>query len=173
MGEPWRGQLIEQYTITKHELEAYRHALRQSVPPDKSIDQDTLDTLSTLGRMIADLQYGMTWMRTGREPGSRRGAERRSAYEQSIIMDTDLFPSLMVEPDDELSNDDRRRITEVLLLLTDRERQVYILSKAYNLSQREIAAELNISRRRVRDCLRMADNKIKNAPTSRPFAHYR
>lgn len=53
------------------------------------------------------------------------------------------------------------RIEKALLIVTKREREVYLISRGLCLSYREIANHLSISRRTVQTMIERAEKKIK------------
>ncbi|MCO7125099.1 sigma-70 family RNA polymerase sigma factor [Sporolactobacillus shoreicorticis] len=161
--KPWVGKLIDEYSRTMHELQNYH---------DK-VNKENIVEREAVNRLISNLSYSLTWMRNGKEPGNRKDWGSRSLYQMTQFEpDMDLYPCLDLDPEREsVSDEDKQRIVDALMTLSVRERQVFILTEGYGLSQRQVAAELNLSRRRVRDCLASGRNKFKNTPTSRPFAN--
>lgn len=167
----WLDTLIRQYSVTKKQLEEYRLTLipENPEPINKQLEwvfeknSEQKDEHQVVSEMISDLQYSLEYMRIGRKPGNRRGYDKRSVYQRTVLLDTDLFPSLMIDPDNEkdLTDDQKRNMVDLLWTLSNRERQCYILHHAYMLSQREIAEELNVSRRSVRTWIERATKKIK------------
>jgi RNA polymerase sigma factor (sigma-70 family) len=137
----WVDRLKREYAKGKRQLEAYRKTL-------DSADPVIAEESELVSDMIASLQFGITYMHTGRYPGAVRGIDRRSAYQRSIILDTELFPSLMVdvEPESEISKEDKRKLVDILCRLSTRERQCFILNASYGLSYAEVAKELKISK---------------------------
>lgn len=102
--------------------------------------------------MISDLEYTIEWLQNGRQPGARRGADRRDVYKRTILSDPRLIDALpeeyaiIQEPDGEVSDWDRERIEDALSVLTDREKDIFIMHAVQNLSFEEIAALLNIKK---------------------------
>ncbi|TGA95535.1 sigma-70 family RNA polymerase sigma factor [Sporolactobacillus shoreae] len=162
---PWVGQLIDEYETTMTELRNYHGKVNQA---DK-VEREAVN------RLISNLSYSLSWMRSGKEPGNRKDWGSRSSYQMTTFEpDMDLYPCLDLLPDPEpLDAEDKQRIVDALMTLSIRERQVFILAEGYGLSQRQIAAELNLSRRRVQDCIKSSKEKFKNASTSRPSANYK
>ncbi|MCM1530384.1 MAG: sigma-70 family RNA polymerase sigma factor [Alistipes sp.] len=54
-----------------------------------------------------------------------------------------------------------RKLDEVLSCLTDRQREIYLMSKLYGLSQRQIADKLKLNQKTVCESLAGAEKKIK------------
>lgn len=153
--ESWVERLIKEYGITKRDLERYRKTLDRS----NLVDQEEH---KIIGGMISDLQFALEWMKRGRRPGNRRGAERRSVYQRTVLLDTELFPSLLEdEPERSLTDWEKRKLIDLLWELSDRERQCYLLHMAHGRSMLEIAKELGISKRTVQQYIDRAKEKIK------------
>ncbi|MBY9082371.1 sigma-70 family RNA polymerase sigma factor [Paenibacillus sp. HN-1] len=146
MGVTWIEDLIKQYSTETHTLERYR---------------DSLDTGNTAGAeeaqtvsgMLADMRYALTWMRRGRRPGSRRGAERTDVYRQRAIF-VQITGSKMTDTE-------RLKMVEALLALSDRERTCFLLHMAQGLTLQEISHKLGVSRASVQDYVNRAKCKIK------------
>lgn len=148
-------RLIKEYTVTKRDLERYRKTLDRSDPAEN-------EEHKIIGGMISDLQFALEWMKRGRRPGNRRGVERRSVYQRTVLLDTELFPSLLEEkPERKLEDWEKRKIIDILWELSDRERQSYLLHMAHGWSMSEIAAELGISKRTVQQYISRARKKIQ------------
>lgn len=47
--------------------------------------------------MISALEYTIEWLQNGRQPGARRGADRRDAYKRTILADPRLIDVLPEE----------------------------------------------------------------------------
>jgi positive control factor len=122
--------------------------------------------------MISDLEYAIEWMETGRRPGNRRGIERRAAYQREKPFDPLLMQKFFRssepvyewddhEKEDVITSWDRERIEDALSVLTDREREVYLMSRGYCLTYSEIANYLCISSSSVQTMIERAEKKIK------------
>lgn len=138
---------------------------------------------SILSGMESDLEFAIKWMETGRMPGSRRGAERRAAYEKEWPADpfrmdmpgkyyqsvgavyvADFVSNYGID-EPEMDEDDaetiRLFIDDILSCLSDREREVFEMRHAGGLEYHEIAEELGISVGRVQKSLWLAKEKIE------------
>lgn len=47
--------------------------------------------------MIYDLEYTTEWLQSGKESGTRRGADRRNVYKRTILSDPRLIDALSEE----------------------------------------------------------------------------
>ncbi|POD46272.1 hypothetical protein BKM15_25870 [Pseudomonas syringae pv. syringae] len=147
----------------------YRQALKEirRMIPDASEEDKKL-----LSSMASDLQYALEWMRTGRRPGNRRGIERRAAYQRERPFDPLLMQRYfrstdeeVYEWDDHLQEDsvsywDRLRIEDALSVLSDKEKEAYLMSKGNCLSFSQIAKYLKLSKSTVQDRVERAERKI-------------
>ncbi|WP_025692586.1 sigma factor-like helix-turn-helix DNA-binding protein [Paenibacillus zanthoxyli] len=146
MGVTWIEELIKQYSAETHTLECYR---------------DSLDTSNTAGAeeadvvsgMLADMRYALTWMRRGRRPGSRRGAERTDVYRQREL--------LIKLAGAEMSNEEKLQMVDALLLLSDRERTCFLLYVAQGLLCQEISDKLGIASSTVYMYVTRAKDKLR------------
>lgn len=151
--------LLQEYKQTlKHTKKLFKHASDE----DKKI----------IRGIISDLEFAIEWMETGRRPGNRRGIERRAAYQREKLFDPLLMQKYFrsseptYEWDDHnkesvITSWDRERIEDALSVLTEREREVYLMSRGYCLTLSEIANYLCISSSSVQTMIERAEKKIK------------
>jgi len=151
----WVEDLIKEYSIGKNELEKYREALNLDIPSDREEDK-------IIGEMISDMKYAIDWMNKGRRPGNRRGYDRRSVYQRTALMEMDIFPALDICPSKKyLSEEDKIKLVDILVELSSRERECYLLHMTRGMSYAQIATELGLSRRTIQQYVERAKNKIK------------
>lgn len=140
----WVDELIDQYTSGVRGLEAYRDSLDRS-------DIYEADESKTVSGMLSDMRYALDWMRRGRRPGSRRGAERRDIYRRRELLAGTT----------ELTEDEKRRLIDCVAVMTERELTCWLLHMAHGLTQNEIADRLKVSRASVRMYLDRAKRKVE------------
>ncbi|AIQ45606.1 hypothetical protein R70723_06625 [Paenibacillus sp. FSL R7-0273] len=141
----WIETLIGQYAAETHVLERYRDTLDLSVPA-------AAEEAETVSGMLADMRYALTWMRRGRRPGSRRGAERTDVYRQR-----EIYIKLSAR---EITEAERLRLVDALLSLSDRERTCFLLHMAQGLTLQEISDKLELSKNTVRMYVDRAKHKV-------------
>lgn len=150
----WVSDLRKEYAESERKLEAYRDKLREAGP-------EMADELIIVEDMIADLHYGMEWMRTGREPYRRRGLDIHDAYSRSILMDMELLPaSTTVRQELRATEEQKVKLVQILMKLSTRERQCFLLHASHGMSLAEIAAELGLKKRTVQDYVDKAKAKV-------------
>jgi positive control factor len=153
------NDLIREY---KESLKIARKIYDNAIEEDKKI----------VAGMITDLEFAIEWMTTGRRPGNRRGIERRAAYQREKPFDPLLMQKFFRsnepvyewddhEKEDVITSWDRERIEDALSVLTDREREVYLMSRGYCLTYNEIANYLCISSSSVQTMIERAEKKIQ------------
>lgn len=116
-----------------------------------------------LESMASDLRYSLEWLKSGRRPGNRRGIERRAAYQRERPIDPIHIQNFYANPIPEkctVTDSDRARIEDALSVLTEREREVYLMAKGGCLSYSQIAEKLNVAKGTVQDTLERAEKKI-------------
>lgn len=140
-------------------MKQYRVSLRKV---QQALMEATEDRLALEG-MASDLRFALEWMTTGRRPGNRRGIERRAAYQREIPLDPLKIQSYVVATTIQsgaISKADRERLEDALSVLTDREREVYLMSRGQCLSYAEIAAMLFVCKSTVQETVERAEKKI-------------
>lgn len=152
-------ELLKQYKETLRET---RKLLKKASDEDKEV----------IRGMISDLEFAIEWMETGRRPGNRRGIERIAAYQREKPFDLLLMQKFFRssepvyewddhEKEDVITSWARQRIEDALSVLTDREREVYLMSRGYCLAYSEIVNYLYISSSSVQTMIERAEKKIK------------
>ena len=139
------------------------------------------EDLKHLKSMESDIRYALEWMRTGKRPGNRRGIERRAAYQREKPVDPLLMQryfrntdSDVYSWDDHLQEDaigywDKIRIEDALSTLTEREKEIYLMSKGHGLSRSQIAKYLVVSKSTIQDAIERAEKKIQKQISSSLF----
>ncbi|WP_281659113.1 sigma factor-like helix-turn-helix DNA-binding protein [Halobacillus sp. Cin3] len=151
--ENWADNLIYEYEMGRKDLSAKKKELNDSV-------MDCQDK-SQINSMMNGMSESIEWMTKGREPGKRRGADKRGIYQRKAMTEMDMFPSLDITPKErELSEVEKQSIYDVLIDLSPRERQCFLLHKVYFLTFAQISEELEIGRSSVQKYVERAKNKI-------------
>lgn len=151
--------LMKQYTETRKQLEASKMGATEK-------------DISIINGMISDINYALEWMRTAKQPGKKRGIERRAAYQRERPCDPLLMQRYtrstempLYEWDTEakesvISEWDRIQLEDALSTLTEREKEIYVMSRGYGFTQDKISNYLNVKRTTVQEYLKRADKKI-------------
>jgi RNA polymerase sigma-70 factor (ECF subfamily) len=148
----WVEKLRKEYAQSEKKLDAYRKTLQ---------DPEMMDELAIVEDMIADMHYAMEWMRTGREPHKRRGLDIHDAYSRSILMDMELLPASTTARQELRATESQKvELVQILMKLSNRERQCFLLHTAHGLSMAEIGKELKISKASVQKNIERARAKI-------------
>lgn len=155
---PSRRVTVEDYKLT---LKETKNLLECASEEDKPIIKD----------MITDLEYIIEWLSTGRRPGNKRGIERRSAYQNTRFIDPLIIQRYFRsespvykwdehQQENVIHSWERDQLNCSLSVLTEREKEIYLMNKGYCLENREIAQYLNITESNVSSTLHHADKKI-------------
>ena len=149
----WADQLIREYEWGRKDLAHKKRNLADTVKDRQDKTQ--------INSMMNGMSESIEWMTYGREPGKRRGADIRGNYQKKAMAEMDMFPSLDIMPKErELSEEEKQSIYDVLIDLSPRERQCFLLHKVYFMTFAEIAEELKIGRSTVQKYVERAKNKI-------------
>lgn len=145
------AKLIKEYTSGSYQLDK----LRQSLDSGSATDKEDSKIVSG---MVSDMRYALEWMRHGRRPGNRRGADRTDIYRQRELLE-ELRPAQIDEAE-------RDKLVRVLLTLTERERTCFLLHMAQGLTFAEIGSNLNLSKASVQTFCKRARDKVQQAMIS-------
>lgn len=150
----WVDRLVSEYEAGRKELAKKKGKLNTEFISDR-------EDKKHINSMINDMSESIEWMKTGRRPGNLRGIDKRSAYQRRALIDMDLFPSLDIQPEEkEISEEQKCLLVNILVELSHRERQCYLLHMAQGYSMREVAEELKVSKASVQKFIERAKNKI-------------
>lgn len=143
-----------------------RSALRaaEAVKEDADGNPTEHPDVGTLRGAISDVNFAIQWMHTGKRPGSKRGIERRAAYQREKLMDPVRMQSLVVRANaggpSNLTDHQRFQLEEALRRLSDRERECYELAHGQGFSQAYIARMLGIEKSSVKEYVERAQRKV-------------
>jgi RNA polymerase sigma factor (sigma-70 family) len=120
-----------------------------------------------LSNMETSLNFVIQWLSTGRQPGNIRGVERMDAYRREVLCDPLWFQEescdyrLPVKSEGSLPDPRRyKKVEEALSILTDREKEVFKMSRGEGFSFQEIAELLGISRGAVGALIHRAEKRL-------------
>lgn len=170
----WADELIPEYKEGRKGLIDMGRALKlynDRIAGDKEWDELDVDSRALIemneqdkkqiNSMVSDMSFSIDWMKKGRRPGNLRGVDRRSAYQRRALIDMDLMPSLDIQPQvKEISEEMKEILVNVLVDLSHRERQCYLLHMSQGWSLSEIAKELKVARGTVQQYVDRAKDKI-------------
>ncbi|EJP81398.1 sigma-70 family RNA polymerase sigma factor [Bacillus cereus] len=150
-------------------IKQYKKTLKQLEESKKGATEKDVEIIS---EMITDIEYSLEWMCTAKKPGNRRGIERRAAYQREKPCDPLLmqrFVRSTVMPvykwdteakESVISEWDRIQLEDALSTLTEREKEIYVMSRGHGFTQDKISNYFNIKRTTVQVYLKRADKKI-------------
>jgi RNA polymerase sigma factor (sigma-70 family) len=138
--------LIKQYGTETYRLDKVLRSIDERDPV-------AAEEANLISEMISDLRFSMAWMRSGKNPGVRRGIEQTNIYYKN-----ELLEELKSK---EMSPAETQKLVYLLLALSRRERQCFLLHSAHGLTYAEISAKLELSRASVQRFVERARNKIQ------------
>jgi len=138
--------LIAEYTSGIKALSRYKKSLDRNNPVEA-------EEARTISGMLSDMRYALDWMRRGRRPGSRKGAERHDIYRRRELLAN-------TEP---LTDEERQKLLDCMAVMTERELTCWLLHMAQGFTYAEIGARLELSRRTVQQYVERARKKVEDA----------
>lgn len=177
--ENWADRLLAEYDEGRKELKSKKDFLSSEVDHwigDKKIHEIDIDTKDRIERnqkdetyinsMIDSMTYSMDWMRTGRQPDSYRGVDKRDKYRAKFYDDMDILPDINEELRKEreplyMSREERKALLKIIHNFSERERQCYIMYEAERLSMQQIADLLGLSKGTVQMYIKRARQKVE------------
>lgn len=138
--------LLREYRISLNLAKKLREEVREE---DKK----------TVSGMISNLQYAFDWLKTGREPGNRRGIERWAGYQREVLVGEVLTLDLIIShqgnaqeiPADPFDEDPyfMARVEDMLAVLSKNQREVCFQGIMNSNDPEDIAKTLGITRNSV------------------------
>lgn len=152
---------------------AYRQTywqLRRSLKEAESVNKDSDGNITehpdikVIKEAISDVNFAITWMHTGKQPGVRRGIERRSAYQREKLMDPVRMQSFVSgstsgSPSN-LNEWQRTQIEDALCRLSGQERACYEMKHGQGFSFKYIANLMGIKASTVENYVIRAQKKV-------------
>ncbi|MCR8980909.1 sigma factor-like helix-turn-helix DNA-binding protein [Brevibacillus laterosporus] len=163
-------ELLKEYKETRKKLKKAYADLRAT---ETVLDDVAESERNYLSEMISDVEYVIEWLETGRRPESKRGIERRAAYEREkpvdpLRMQAFVYRGTAGSPCN-LTEWEKEQLEDALCCLSARERECYILTHGEGFSFEETARFLCISKSSVQTLVTRAQNKIANRVVSSLF----
>lgn len=116
--------------------------------------------------MVRDIEWVLQWISTGRQPGNRRGIERRSGVQRELLTDPFLLQAVMESPSyaasrhAALPDQQKMKLEAALSLLSARERECFELAHGRGFTLSQIAEFLSVSKGTVGIYVRRANKKL-------------
>lgn len=121
-----------------------------------------------LNAEIRSLKFIIEYLETGRQPGARRGIERRSAYQKEIISERNTIRFISYDKysydeshENEIDSYKSQMAKEIVQGLTERQKEILELH-AQKFSCDEIGTLLGITKQTVWETIETCKNKIEN-----------
>lgn len=127
--------------------------------------------IEILNAAISDATYVITWIQTGRMPGSIRGIERRAAYEREVSFESQWLDLLkdknaviheLPEEDESVQEMKSDLVNELKEYLTERQLEVFVML-GEGMEQLDIAKALGISKQAVNNIIARGRRAIKES----------
>lgn len=139
--------------------------LRQALKATGKEDEDTNHPdYKLLKDAISDVNFAVTWLHTGKRPGSKRGIERRGVYKNTKMMDPLIMQAFSNQYNSRSSStltpEKLFKLEEALRRLSDRERECYELAHGQGFPHSYIAKLLKISKGSVTEYVERAQKKV-------------
>ncbi|MCM3632870.1 sigma-70 family RNA polymerase sigma factor [Paenibacillus camelliae] len=162
----WQA-MKESYKATRRTWETKRTELKQLKDQriaDNVYNDELDDDISIIGSIISDLTYVIEWLEHGRKPGPSRGIERRSVYQNTVLVDPHILQNYAKGYESRssttITDEQRTEIKSALAKLSPREREVFMLVKGQGFSSEYVANMLGISKGSVDEMIQRAYKKF-------------
>ncbi|HDR7876539.1 sigma-70 family RNA polymerase sigma factor [Bacillus mobilis] len=149
-------------------IKEYNKTLEQLIEAKKTaIEKD----IKIINGMINEIEGALKWMRTGKEPGVKRGIERRAIYQREKKVNPLLMQKYLRSTETQYEWDqekkesvittwERIKLEDALSTLTEKEKEIFVMYKGGMFTQEEIAKMKGVTRSTVQQILRRSDRKI-------------
>ncbi|UKS24322.1 sigma-70 family RNA polymerase sigma factor [Paenibacillus sp. HWE-109] len=157
-GGPWLDSISE---LRRTYRETYQRLLQAKGEVNRTKNQVSKKIIND---MISDVNFAIEWMDTARRPGNKRGIERRSAYQRSILVDPMRLQAISDRANEisspQLSEAQRDQVEAAMELLSERERACYTMAYGEGFSRSYIAEMLGVTKDSVKVYLARAQKKF-------------
>lgn len=149
--------LVFEYKQSLRELNKLKDKYKKKGERTKRDEAD----ISIINSMIADVEYAIQWLQSGRNPDLRRGIDKTGVY----LTDPRIIENLKVETNlpesKELSPEEKELIEDALCTLTRREKDAFMLVKVEGITFEYAAELLGIKKSSIQTYLDRAEKKIE------------
>src|SRR5690625_1061034 len=143
-----------------------REGLKEMLDVLGDTEQDELDKIE-INSMINSVSKIIDWLETDRYPYFQQGVDIRYIYQ--IKSFDERFDSLQTIPDIldaaeepcEITDDQKNTLVEIFKVLSDRERECFLLHIRQGWSMQGITVELRISKATVQTYIEQDNDKIE------------
>ncbi len=146
--------------VDKLGAKPYRAELRRL----KADNAELFDAIADVEWYISNVNYAIEWMHTGRQPGNKRGVERRAAYQRNKLVDPLVLQAFSNQYNSRSSStldpDKAFQLEQALQMLSPQERDVYTMAHGHGVKQEDIASMMGISRNSVKTMIDRAHKKV-------------
>lgn len=122
--------------------------------------------MKLIGQMRSDAEYILEWLETGKQPGNRRGIERRAAYQRERPVDPLIIQAYAAKTLSggtvQISDSDWSRIENALSTLSPRERECFVMTRGSGVSLDKAASMLKLTKSSVQPYVAVADKKLRS-----------
>lgn len=155
--------LLHGYKETRRGLNIAYEALRSDA---EAGNEAAIAERQLIGEMRGEVDWVIEWLETGRQPGNKRGIERRAAYQREKLMDPIRMQAFVYRATAgspaNITEWQRHQIEDALCVLSDRERECYTLAHGQGFSHEYIAEMLGITKGSVDSYIVRAQEKISD-----------
>jgi len=150
----------------KSEHEQLRQELRKASESEREQIQQQIALIerdrNLLSGMEGDLIFAIEWMTTARRPGNRRGSERLSIEQRTVILPDGFFTNVAYTAEQlELDEEKTKILEELTWDLTERERDVFSLVRGEGFTIEYASQLMGVSINRAKNALYRAEKKIE------------
>ncbi|MBB4824137.1 RNA polymerase sigma-70 factor (ECF subfamily) [Sporosarcina luteola] len=156
----WADKLIQEYRT------GWQEVIRRADTIDRNNPIERED-LKHINRMIESMTFSLDWMKTGRQPGTYRGADKKAIYQQQYFESMDLIPDIQEQLQEMeakqlyMTQEEKMLLSQIFGAMSLRERQCIILHVGQKMSMGLIAEEMGISKGTVQGYLKRAEKKVR------------
>ena len=115
--------------------------------------------------MVATTEWAIRYMETGEIPGTKHKVARWNTEDREVLFDPTVMDrvfSLPAATAPEVSEGVRAMLEHLMMCLSTREREAFVLVKGQGYTHSEAAEFMGLSRGNVYNLLRRAENKFGN-----------
>ncbi|MCY8902947.1 sigma-70 family RNA polymerase sigma factor [Bacillus spizizenii] len=169
------NDLLLSYKKTLEDTQWMRDQLKE-IPGDEMTSKQAED-FKVISKIISDLEWTIEFLELGREPGLRRPINRRDKWARLSIQDSKMMEiystdrAVVPKADGEVTEEERALLESALAVLTNREREIYVMHEGEKLSYERICALLGVRKSTVQTTVKRARIKIEKYLLSRKEEH--
>lgn len=163
-------ELIYEYKRSLRDMKDLKKNITDIPEKERTLQQKS--DLTMINSMISELRFVLEWLEKGRQPGAKRGVDRKAVYREMLYYDPKILEArtnidkVMFSNSEKcegapISEEDKEKLDDALSSLSKREKDVYLMYHAENFSMKYISELMGVSKSTIQSYIERSERKVE------------